>query len=426
MVLFDVGITHGSYWKGGQIPYWLYVVFVVLFGILGWDHLLLRSPTTAILKFLSLVPLLGFWYFYDIAQAIGERELVEKYGIGVPFYGPIGLGAGMFIDKDKKNIAPPDVPKPWIFMLYALTTMVFIAFPLNKLVIGDSWGLLIQLSMYTWMAIFTLGISILIGVAWGIYDIYNLIFKTRDILENGVPRIPPATWLGLDARFKREALGPGKPLPPQEPTTLFGKTVKAVSEIPLNAANAASTVAKAYGDTTSSLIRVSGGVAKGVIEATEGVTVGLVKEGVKEATDVMQTSTTKATDLIKTGATTASDIIETSKNATQSVIGATAGTVTKTAAASGALLDVVTTLPRVLDKIEKASQKGGALDLLDSVGSAPSGTSTALLFSVALLAFGGYVLYMTRKTLYTSRNDRQDDSPPDPGAVRKPSQAGTR
>jgi hypothetical protein len=274
------------------------------------------------------VPLLGFWYFYDIAQAIGERELVEKYGIGVPFYGPIGLGAGMFIDKDKKNIAPPDVPKPWIFMLYALTTMVFIAFPLNKLVIGDYWGLLAQLSMYTWMTIFTLGISLLIGVAWGIYDIYNLIFKTREILENGVPRIPPATWLGLDARFKREALGPGKPLPPQEPTTLLGKTVKAVSEIPLNAANAASTVAKAYGDTTSSLIKVSGGVAKGVIEATEGVTVGLVKEGVKEATDVMQTSTTKATDIIKTGATTATDIIETSKNATQSVIGATAGTVT--------------------------------------------------------------------------------------------------
>ena len=428
-MLFDVGITHGTYWKGGQIPYWLYVVFVVLFGILGWDHLLLRSPTTAVLKFLSLVPLLGFWYFYDIAQAIGERELVEKFGIGVPFYGPIGLGAGMFIDKDKTNIAPPDVPKPWMFMLYALTTMVFIAFPLNKLVIGDSWGLLTQLSMYTWMAIFTLGISIFIAIAWGIYDIYNLIFKTRDILENGVPRIPPATWLGLDARFKRDALGPGKPLPPQGPTTLFGKTVKAVSEIPLNTANAASTIAKAYGDTTASLINVSGGVAKGVIEATEGVTVGLVKEGVKEATDVMQTTTTKATDLIKTGATTASDIIEISKGATQSVIGATAGTVTKTAAASGALLDVVTALPKVLVKLEKSSQQGGALDLLNSAGSAgsaPSGTSTALLFSVGLLAFGGYVLYMTRKTLYKSRNDRQDDSPPDPGAVRKPSEASTR
>ena len=416
-MLFDVGITQGTYWKGGQIPYWLYLVFVVLFGALGWDHLLLRSPTTAIMKFLSLVPLLGFWYFYDIAQAFGERELVEKYGLGVPFYGPIGLGVGMFISKDKKNISPPDVPKPWIFMIYALTTLVFIAFPLNKLVIGDYWGLLMQLSMYTWMAIFTLGISILIGFAWGIYDIYNLIFKTREILENGVPRISPATWLGLAKRFKREALGPGKPLPPQPPATLFEKTVDAVVHIPINTANAVSTVTQAYGDTTAGLIKVSGGVAKGVIEATEGLTVGLVKEGVKDATDVMSTT-----------ATTATDIIETTKGATQSVIGATAGTITKTAAASGALLDAAGKLPKILAKVEEATsampkQAGGALNLLDS---APSGTSTALLFSVAILAFGGYVIYLTRKTLYTSRNDRQDDSPPDPGAVRKPSETSTR
>lgn len=414
MTLFDVGITHGTYWKGGQIPYWLYVVFVILFGALGWDHLLLRSPTTAILKFLTLVPLLGFWYFYDIAQAIGQREHIEKYGIGVPFYGPIGLGAGMFIKNDKSNLAPPDIPKPWIFMIYALTTLVFIAFPLNKLVIGDYWGLLTQLSMYTWMAIFTLGISILVAIAWGIYDIYNLIFKTRDILENGVPRIPPAVWLGLDTHFKREALGAGKPLPPQAPTTLFGKTVKAVSEIPLNAANAASTIAKAYGDTTASLINVSGGVAKGVIEATEGATVGLVKEGVKDATGVIQS-----------GTKTATDIIETSKTATQNVIGATAGTITKTAQASGSILDLVTKVPGILDKVSSAipAQKGGGVSLIDSD---PSGTSTALLFSVALLAFGGYVLYLTRKTVYTSRNDGQDDSPPDPRTVRKPSEASTR
>jgi hypothetical protein len=417
MVLFDVGITHGSYWKGGQIPYWLYLVFVILFGFLGWDHLLLRSPTTAILKFLSLVPLLGFWYFYDIAQAIGERDKVEKYGIGVPFYGPIGLGAGMFINKDKKNISSPDIPKPWIFMLYVLTTLVFIAFPLNKIVIGDYWGCLMQISMYTWMAITTLGISLLIGFAWGIYDIYNVIFKTRDILENGIPRIPPATWIGLDARFKRDALGPGKPLPPQEPTTLIGKTVKAVSEIPMNAANAVSTITKAYGNTTASLINVSGGVAKGVIEATEGVTVGLVREGVKDATDVMKKSTQTATG-----------IIEKSKSATENVIGATADTVVKTAEASKALLQVATKMPSILDKVEKASitlpsQKGGGLELFEST---PSGTSVALLFSVGLLAFGGYVLYMARTLFSESRNDRKDDSPPDPGAIRKSSQAGTR
>ena len=409
MALFDVGITHGSYWKGGQIPYWLYLVFVILFGALGWDHLLLRSPTTAILKFLSLIPLLGFWYFYDIAQAIGERDLIEKYGIGIPYYGPVGIGAGMFINKDKNNLSPPNIPKPWMFMLYALTTLVFIAIPLNKIVLGDYWGCLIQLSMYTWITIFTFGLSIFVGLAWGIFDIYNLIFKTRDILEKGVPRISPATWIGLDARFKRDALGPGKPLPPQEPTSLVGRTIKAVSEIPMNAALAASTVTRAGGETVAGLIKTTGGVVTGVVEATEGATVGLVKQGVKDTGEIMQS-----------GTDTVVDAAEMSKDAVKSIIGATAGTVTKTAEASGSLLDVATKLPGIIQKIE---QKGGGLRLLESD---PSGTSTVLLFGVAVLAFGGYVLYMIRKTIYTSRNDRQDDSPPDPRTVRKPIETGAR
>ena len=99
----DVGVTQGKYWDGAQIPYWLYLLFVIfpLTGLLGLDHLLLRSPQTFLLKVITMVPLFGFWYFYDIAQAVGERDLVEKYGIGVPYYGPIGLGAGMFINKDR-------------------------------------------------------------------------------------------------------------------------------------------------------------------------------------------------------------------------------------------------------------------------------------------------------------------------------------
>jgi len=421
MAMYDVGITHGAYWKGGQIPYWLYLVFVILFGVFGLDHLLLRSPTTAILKILSIVPLLGFWYFYDIAQAIGEREHIEKFGLGVPFYGPVGLGAGMFINKDKTNLAPPDVPKPWMFMLYALTTIFFLAIPLNKLVIGDYWGMLVRLGMY--MAIIpTLGISALIALGWGIYDIYALLFKTRYIFENGVPRISPAIWLGLDPNFRREALGPGKPLPPQPPATLIGKTIDAAVHIPLNVAGAASTIAKAYGDTTAtiinttggvtkSVIEATGGVTKGIIEATEGATVGLVNEGIKDVKDVMSTVTGSASDVITTG-----------DQAAKGVIGATAGTVTQALGATGALLELATKMPAVLDKVSAAAnQKGGAL--MDMGSSGPSGSSTALIFGVALLAFGGYVMYTMRNTMKANRDDRSDDSPPDARPVRAASKA---
>ena len=77
----NVEITQSTYWKGGQIPYWLYMVFVILpfTGVLGVDHLLLRSPITAVLKFLSMVPLFGFWYFYDLFQLFGDEEFVKKY-----------------------------------------------------------------------------------------------------------------------------------------------------------------------------------------------------------------------------------------------------------------------------------------------------------------------------------------------------------
>ena len=418
MAMYDVGITQGAYWKGGQIPYWLYLVFVILFGVFGLDHLLLRSPSTAILKIISIVPLLGFWYFYDIAQAIGEWEHVEKFGLGVPFYGPVGLGAGMFINKDKSNLAPPDVPKPWMFMLYALTTIFFLAIPLNKLVIGDYWGMLVRLGMY--MAIIpTLGISALIALGWGIYDIYALLFKTRYIFENGVPRISPAMWIGLDANFRREALGPGKPLPPQAPQTLIGKTIDAAVHVPLNVAGAASTIAKAYGDTTATLINTAGGVtngviqategaAKGVIQATEGVTVGLVNESVKDVKDIMATATGTATDVITTG-----------DQAAKGVIGATAGTVTQALGATGALLELATKMPAVLDKVSAAvNQKGGAMS-----PPGPSGYSTALIFGVALLAFSGYVMYTMRKTMQANRDDRSDDSPPDARPVRAASKA---
>ena len=63
--MLDVKVTQGSYWKGAQIPYYIYILMTIFGGLFGLDHLALRSPLTAILKFLSIIPLLGFWYFYE-------------------------------------------------------------------------------------------------------------------------------------------------------------------------------------------------------------------------------------------------------------------------------------------------------------------------------------------------------------------------
>ena len=392
----DIGITQGSYWGGAQIPYWLYMVIAIfpITGILGLDHLLLRSPKTFIFKLLTMIPLFGFWYFYDIAQVVGERELIEKYGLGVPYYGPIGLGAGMFINKDAKNLAPADVPKPWIFMAYVFVSVLFIAFPLNKLVIGDYWGAIGHVSMYL-SGIFTLGLTVLLAIGWGFYDIYRILFDTRGLFEKGAGRIFPATWF-MDPNFNKGALGPSKAVP-KIPETLFEKTTDAVSKVPLSAAQAASTIATAYGKAAAGVVGAAGQVTKDAVEAADASTVGFVKETAKNAQEVMSTATGAVTN----------------------VVGATAGTVTKTADAAGGLLEVVAKLPGILEKVGSAGppkQAGGAM--IDSA----STSSTVLLFSVALVAFGGYVLYSMKKTLGPGINVESDDPPPNPTTVRKTSE----
>jgi len=205
---FDIGITQGSYWGGAQVPYWLLKIMTVCFGLLGFDHLLLRSPLTGLLKFISIIPLFGFWYFFDLAQVFGEQEFVEKNGFAIPFMGPQGIGAGIFINKDGSNLAPPDVAKPWTFMMYALATIFFTVLPLNKILIGDYFGALWQIIMYS----FFFTPLFLLALFWGFYDEYRVFFDTRGLIEKGAARVIPASWI-LDPYFKRNALGP-LPSPP--------------------------------------------------------------------------------------------------------------------------------------------------------------------------------------------------------------------
>jgi len=342
-----------------------------------------------------MVPLFGFWYFYDIAQAVGERDLVEKYGIGVPYYGPIGLGAGMFINKDSTNLSPVDTPKPWKYMMYVFVTCMFIAFPLNKLVIGDYWGAIGHLCMYL-SGIFTLGLSVLLAIGWGFYDVYRVIFDTRGIFEKGAARVFPATWF-MDPYFNKGALGPVKQKPP-EPTAV-DNAITAVTAVPIAAAGATTKVIDTSANVAAGVIGTAGKVATHAADVADASTIGVVEKAAENAKEVMNTAT----------------------GAVSNVIGSTAGTVTKAADAAGGLLDVATKLPGILEKVAAAGpqpgrgspvQKGGALI------ASYSPSSAVLLFSVALVAFGGYVLYSMRKTLGPGRNDESDDSPPDPRTIR--------
>jgi hypothetical protein len=508
------------------------MVVVVLLGGLGLDHLLLRSPMTFLMKL--LIPTLGFWYLYDIAQVFGERNLVEQYGLGLPFYGPSGIGAGMFFNKDASNMSPPTIPKPWIFMAYAALSIFFFIIPLNKVLIGDYAGCIAQLSMYTILVFFSLGISAILAICWGIYDAYRVIFDTKGLFEKGAARVFPATYV-MDPYFNKGALGPDKPpvVKTDEDKGIISKIISYVIGFytfgPRMALSAATSAAKVATDTASSVtqevkttvVEQGKDAAEAINSATGGLASKLVSKGkeaavkvgdkvagvagniVEKVSDKAQNMSNKVVQKFEDSAASIEKKVDNSiTGAAEKVVNKVTDKLTSvpTAAATalGAAADVATLevdaavsaakgvsaaketfkaatdavevgpklmhgavdvaktgssiLEGVTDRLEDPNvqnaavkgilgslipaslttaataataaapaaaatfQKGGAY-----ISAEPSVSTTVVLFSVALLAFGGYVLFSMRKAADFNRNERSDDSPPDAEPVRRSS-----
>ena len=428
--MLDIKVTQGSYWKGAQIPYFVYILLTIFGGLFGLDHLALRSPLTAILKFLSIVPLLGFWYFYDIAQALGEREYVEKFGIGVPFYGPTGIGAGIFTGTKEYTPSPKEIPGPWRYLFYVLTTCVFIVFPVNKFVLGDYIGGILHILLYI---LFPLTF---IAIAWSFYDVFHVLFKTRDLFEHGVPRMVPASML-LGGYFRRDAIGPYPP-PPPPPPTWFQRLFTAWMEVPISAGKTVSKTIDVGRDATVGTvdtgIKTSQSVVKGVGSAVEGV--GSATKAV--TTGVATAVVGEVKDVVKEAGDVASTAIQTAKTATDAV----AGTVAEGAKAAEGTASLLQKIPAIGEKVASemadpnklieaakkstpqvpevpaAAQAGGALAIA-SMMEGPSVSTSVLLFSIALVAFSGYVFYTMRNTY--KKPEKSDDPPREPATVRGPS-----
>jgi hypothetical protein len=275
--------------------------------------------------------------------------------------------------------------------------MLFSMFPLNKIVVGDYVGAAAQLLMYFPGMLF-FGIGVFLAIGWGFYDLYRIFFDTRGVLEKGVARIPPATWwpFKMDPYAKRASLGPLKNIP-EEPT-LLGK----ILALPGQAVDATGAAMKGVGEGVGAVAGATGEVVAGGIAAVKGVTVDVVQAGAQAAESTVAVAADTAQKVITTGG----DVADAAGGV--AIQGASAAT------------KVVNLLPKIGVAMEAASknQKGGAIIYGDA-----SISSSVLLFSVGLLAACGYVMYAFRKTMDEARNDRQDDSPPDPSAVRKSSKA---
>lgn len=232
--------THGQYWGGHVLPYWVFLVVTALpmTGFFGLDHLLFKSPSTALSKCLVNIFTLGLWYFYDIIQAFSDKHYVKHFGLSVPFSGPKGLAFNYFSDivGDEKNVldkSTVSVTSILIFTLYIFTLLVPLG--LSNFVAGDTVGgtykLLLSLTPL-------LGL-LMIPIFWGegLYELYTVITKPNDIFEKGVPRLFPLTLFIDERGFSPNLLNPDalkkalKERSEVPPTNLYTTFVKPILSI---------------------------------------------------------------------------------------------------------------------------------------------------------------------------------------------------
>ena len=182
--------TTGATWGGSQLSPSVLKALAVLGGFLGLDHLVLRSPKTALLKFLVNCISLGFWYWYDIVQVFADTDFVRTYGYSIPGVGPVGLGAGILHQEIPVGKAPPASPSPFLYLAYSL--LIAVPFGISHFIAGDYYGG--AMKFFLSYVIFTF----LLGWIWAAYSTFMVIFNTPTLVEKGTDRMFPAT-LFMDA-----------------------------------------------------------------------------------------------------------------------------------------------------------------------------------------------------------------------------------
>ncbi len=259
--------TRKSFWGGPYYSYWMLVIATVFFGFIGLDHILLRSPLTGVAKFAVNIFGLGLWYFYDLLQVIGEKESVMEHGLSAPFVGPLGIGAGMFMDSQ------PDAKpsrSPWRFLAYM--ALVWLPFGLDSLIAGDTNGAMIKfatnmLFIITWPVI-------LLSMGTAIYRAYG---DTGALFKEGVDRSFPYNWF-MDPKGP-SILGPVDISGGKQEQGFIGALLGLAAPIIQSTVGAVfPTVAPAV-EAVATTVKVGANTARGVIDAAREPALVTMKTG---------------------------------------------------------------------------------------------------------------------------------------------------
>jgi hypothetical protein len=186
--------TQKEFWGGTTLSYTMYTILALIpiTGFLGLDHMYMRSPGTGFMKFLMNFFTLGFWYFYDVIQAVTEQEDVRSFGVSMPLYGPSGIGAGSFGSEEEP--VRDDNGSAGNFLWFCFASF-FLPFGVEYLIAGDIGGFLCKF----------IGTLFFIGLIYGLINNMKLLNHPERVMCEGLPRYAPFTWFDVEETFTNTA-----------------------------------------------------------------------------------------------------------------------------------------------------------------------------------------------------------------------------
>ena len=170
-----------------HLSYDVFVGLTVLGGFFGLDHLYLRSPWTFLAKMMVNMMFFGVWWIYDAVHALFNSDTIRLYGLNLPGWGPIGIGAGVL----SKEV--PD-RKHFRFFIYALALIFGGMIGLDSFVLGYN-----DIGILRFISTISLIFVPVSGLQWG-YNLFKFFTNTEEVVSNnykffGAPYHSVSDWL---------------------------------------------------------------------------------------------------------------------------------------------------------------------------------------------------------------------------------------
>ena len=371
--------TQKPFWRGVWYPYWSLIVISILGGLFGLDHWWLRSPVSGVLKFFGNILTLGLWYFYDILQIISEPENVKQYGLSMPFFGPLGIGAGMFRDSDP---AGPEAKAPFRYFAYVFLTLL--PFGFDYFIAGDNMGAAARFLTSIFFLLWP------IGFIWGCINTFRAVFMPEHLFTKGMYRMFPFS-LFMDtygpSKLGPVDLGPEEDKCGTQPSGIFGYFWSWLSTI--------------FG-TAINVILPGLAPASAAVGAAVQAGATTAKVAANSASAVIQAATTPTVAAVGTVSSIA-----------QKAPGAIAAIPAAADAAAGGL--AAATGPAALKAL---AQKGGGIEGINTTSIALFAIFTILVGGGSLLALQRVLNLNTLKLVKQEQNGKESDTPPEPRGIR--------